>query len=90
MFVLRSVLAFVVPAFLPSCSCSWSGSVLLRIWGSLSLWFIVVGSPYGAGTRSRGLGRSKGRVWPHDATSPGEILAATVRGNREQAFLWKS
>ncbi|KAI1797385.1 hypothetical protein LXA43DRAFT_984171 [Ganoderma leucocontextum] len=89
MFVLLSVLAFVVPAFLPSCSSSLSVSVLLCIWRSLSLSFIV-GSPYGAGTRSRGLGRSKGRVWPHDATSPGEILAATVRGNREQAFLWKS
>ncbi|KAI1789629.1 hypothetical protein LXA43DRAFT_1020478 [Ganoderma leucocontextum] len=88
MFVLLSVLAFTVPAFLPPCSSSSSVSVVLRIWRSLSLWFI--GSPYGAGTRSRGLGRSKGRVWPHDAASPGEILAATVRGNREQAFLWKS
>ena len=67
------MLAFVVPVLLSFVV------VVVRI--------VVRFLRYGAGTRSRGLGRSKGRVWPLDATSPGEVLAATVRGNREQAFL---
>ena len=53
-------------------------AVAIVVW----LWFAV--SPYGAGTRSRGLGRSKGRVWPLDATSPGEFwpLLSGATGSR--------